>query len=228
MRRAWVIAVLLVFMIVLAGCGKPIPRGSSGNTTPVWGQKPREYNASGGPDTTDHGTPVAGPTAEVTSGPVLTATIIPMTTTTASPAGTYRNPPPEANITANYTVIYDENLIFSWNATALAYKLEDPPLIIDYTLTVPNITRISTDKDPVSGGDITVTKTYPDPQAYFEITVRDPVTMRIFAQGGYARQYDVSYTKQLRILYPGNYHIQMAGNKVTAHVKFTVPGDNPV
>jgi hypothetical protein len=148
-------------------------------------------------------------------------------TTPSAPVGTYRNPPPEANITANYTVIYDENLIFSWNATAVTYQLQDPPLIIDYTLTVPNITRIKQGKDPVSGGDITVTSTYPDPLARFEVTVRDPVTMRVFAQDGYGGQYDIAYHKQLRVLYPGKYHIQMSGNRVTAHVKFTVPGDNP-
>jgi hypothetical protein len=156
---------------------------------------------------------------------VVAATIIPLTTITETPVATYRAPPPYVNITANYTVIYGQSLIFTWNATAVTYELVNPPLIIDYTLTVPNITRTTQAKDPVTGGDITVTSTYPDPQARFEIIVRDPVTMKTFAQDGYGGLYDVAYSKQLRVLYPGKYHIQMSGNKVTARVKFTVPKD---
>jgi hypothetical protein len=226
MRWTGVVALLLILMMLFAGCGQRVPgKSSDGNTTPLWGGKtPREYNASAGPDTTVTGTPVA-PTVTSTSGPVAAATIIPDTTITATPVGTYRNPPAPANVTANYTVIYDQSLIFTWNATAVTYELINPPLLIDYTLTVPNITRTRQATDPVSGGDITVTSTYPDPLARFEITVRDPVTMRIFAQDGYGGQYDVAYSKQLRVLYPGKYHIQMSGNRVTAHVKFTVPKD---
>jgi hypothetical protein len=216
MRWTGVVALLLILMMLFAGCGQRVPGKDSGNTTPLWGGKStREYNASAGPDTT----------VTSTSGPVAAATIIPLTTITATPVGTYRNPPAPANVTANYTVIYDQSLIFTWNATAVTYELINPPLLIDYTLTVPNITRTRQATDPVSGGDITVTSTYPDPLARFEITVRDPVTMRIFAQDGYGGQYDVAYSKQLRVLYPGKYHIQMSGNRVTAHVKFTVPKD---
>ena len=225
MRRAGVIAFLLILMILLAGCGQRMPgKNSSSNTTPLWGGKTvRQVNGSTGTDVTVTGTPpVVYPTSSATSGPVAVATIIPDATVTVTPGGTYRNPPPPINITANYTVIYDQSLIFTWNATAVTYELVNPPLIIDYTLTVPNITRTRQATDPVSGGDITVTSTYPDPQARFEIIVRDPVTMKIFAQDGYGGQYDVAYSKQLRVLYPGKYHIQMSGNKVTAHVKFTV------
>jgi hypothetical protein len=231
MRWTGVIAFLLILMMLLAGCGQRVPgKGTNTTTTPLWGgQRPREYNASADPGATVPGTPpVGGPTVTITSGPVASATIIPVTTMAITPAGTYRNPPPPINITANYTVIYDQSLIFSWNATALTYELLNPPLIIDYTLTVPSITRTTQAKDPVSGGDITVTATYPDPQARFEVIVRDPVTMRTFAQDGYGGLYDVSNSKQLRVLYPGKYHIQMSGNKVTAHVKFTVPKGSAV
>jgi len=224
MRWAGAFAILLICLILLAGCGQRVPKNTGNTTTtPIWGQRARAYNASDPGGTAVTGTPTVGPTTSVTSGPVASATIIPVTTASVTPVGTYRPPPPPENISANYTVIYDQSLIFSWNSSALTYTLTDPPLIIDYTLTVPNITRTRQATDPVSGGDITVTSTYPDPQAYFEITVRDPVTLKVFGQTGYGRQYDVAYSKQLKILYPGTYHIQMDGNKVTAHVKFTVP-----
>jgi hypothetical protein len=225
MRWTGVIAFFFILMILLAGCGQRVPgKGTNTTTTPLWGGKTvREYNGSADPGATVTGTPVGGPTATITSGPVAVATIIPVTTMAITPAGTYRNPPPPINITANYTVIYDESLIFVWNATAVTYELINPPLIIDYTLTVPTIKRKTVAKDPVSGGDLIVDVEYPDPNARFEITVRDPVTMRIFAQDGYGGQYDVSPSKQLQVRYPGNYHIQMEGNRLTAHVKFTVP-----
>ncbi len=184
-----------------------------------------EGNSSASPGSTATVTPV-GPAVTTPSGPVESATIIPVTTATVTPVGTYRNPPAPINITANYTVIFDQSLIFSYNATAVTYELTNPPLLIDYTLTVPNITRLRQATDPISGDDITVTSSYPDPQARFEIIVRDPVTKRIFAQDGYGGQYDIAFSKEFRILYPGNYHIQMSGNKVTAHVRFTVPQGN--
>jgi hypothetical protein len=224
MRWAGAIAILFILLILAAGCGQRVPKGSSANTTPgIWGgQKPKEYTGGGGPGVTVTGTPVAI-TTPVTPGAVVPATTIPVTTVTITPGITYRREPGLVNLTANYTVVYEQDHIFTWNATALTYEIQNPPLIIDFTLTVPNVTRTSIDTDPVSGADITVTSTYPDPQAYFEMIVRDPVTKRVFAQGGFARQYDVSYHKQLKVLYPGTYHIQMQGNKVTAHVKFTVP-----
>ena len=224
MRWAGVLSILLILLTLSAGCGQRLPRGqATTNNTTVWGKPtPRAYTGSGGSDVPTTET-IPGTTVPPTPGSVVPATIIPVTTVTVTPGITYRREPPLVNLTANYTVVYEEDHIFTWNATALTYEIINPPLIIDVTLTVPNITRQTFDTDPVSGNDITVTVTYPDPQAYFEIIVRDPETKRVFAQGGFARQYDVSYRKQLKVLYPGNYHIQMQGNKVTAHVKFTVP-----
>jgi hypothetical protein len=225
MRWAGAIAILLILLILSAGCGQRVPKGSSANTTPgIWGgQRPREYNGSSGPGVTMTGTPLIATPTTAPPGAVVPATTIPVTTVTITPSITYRKEPGLINLTANYTIVYEQDHIFTWNATALTYEIKNPPLIIDVTLTVPNVTRTSIDTDPVSGADITVTSTYPDPQAYFEMIVRDPVTKRVFAQGGFGRQYDVSYHKQLKVLYPGTYHIQMNGNKVTAHVKFTVP-----
>jgi len=227
MRSAGLTALFLILMIILAGCGQRMPGKNATSSSPTWGggQKIIEGGSASASNTTVTDTQVV-PTVTDTSGPVEAATIIPVTTATVTPAGTYRNPPAPANITANYTVIFDQSLVFTYNATAVTYQLTDPPLLIDYTLTVPNITRTREATDPVSGGDITVTSSYPDPQARFEIIVRDPVTKRVFAQDGYGGQYDISFSKELRILYPGNYHIQMSGNKVTAHVLFTVPKGN--
>lgn len=224
MRRAGAVALLLILLIILAGCGQRIPGKSNTSTTPLWGGQAGK--TSTGQTTTVTGTPVAKPTVTATPGPVVAATVIPLTTTTVTPITTYRSPPPSVNTTANYTVIYDRSLPFTWNATAVTYELTNPPLIIDYTLTVVNITRTKEGIDPISGADITVTSTYPDPSARFEITVLDPDTLKIFAQDGYGGQYDISYSKELHVLRPGKYQIQMSGNRVTARVRFTVPKGN--
>jgi hypothetical protein len=223
MRWAGVIAILLILLLLSAGCGQRVPKGSSGNSSSSsWGApKPRAYNGSGGTAVT--GTPLVGTPTPVSTGGVVPATTIPVATVTITPGITYRREPGFVNLTANYTIVYEADHTFTWNATALTYELQNAPLIIDFTLTVPNVTRKTYDTDPVSGGDLIVNVEYPDPQAYFEMIVRNPDTKRVFAQGGFGRQYDVSYHKQLKVLYPGIYHIQMNGNKVTAHVKFTVP-----
>jgi hypothetical protein len=228
MRSAGAIAILLILMVIFAGCGQRVPKSNT-TTTPLWGGKrPVAFNgSSSGPDATETGTPV-GPAGTTTQGPVAVATVIPLTTTTITPAGTYHNPPAPVNLTGNFTVIYDQTLLFTWNATAVTYNLANPPLLIDYTLTVPTVTRVRQGTDPVSGADISVTASYPDPNARFEVIVRDVDTLKIVARDGYGGQYDVSNSKQVRVLSPGNYHIQMSGNRLTARVKFTVPKDtNP-
>jgi len=113
-------------------------------------------------------------------------------------------------------------MVFIYNRTAFTYDLENPPLLIDYTLTVPNITKTRVVTDPVSGDDETVTITYPDPAAAFEVTVRDLKTKRVLLQNGYGGNYDVAYSKQLWVRYPGNYYIELFGTRLTADIKFWV------
>ena len=224
----WVgaVSLLLILLIVLAGCGQRVPGKSNTSTsgTPLWGGQGSKTttNSSWRPGATQT-TPTVIPT---TSGPVAVASVIPLTTATVTPISTYRSPPPNVNTTANYTVIYDQSLPFTWNTIAVSYGLTTPPLIIEYTLTVVNITRTRGGIDPMTGSDITVTASYPDPSARFEVTVLDPDTLKIITQDGYGGQYDIAYSKEIRVLRPGKYQIQMFGNRVTARVRFTVPKGN--
>jgi hypothetical protein len=227
LRWVGAVSLLLILLIVLAGCGQRIPgksNATSTSATPLWGGQGSKTapNSSWHPGSTPTN-PTATPT---TPGAVVAATVIPLTTATVTPGTTYRNPPPSANASLNYTVIYDRSLPFTWNTTAVSYELTTPPLIIEYTLTVVNITRTRKGIDPTSGADITVTSTYPDPSARFEVTVLDPDTLKIIVQDGYGGQYDIAYSKELRVLRPGKYQIQMSGNRVTAQVRFTVPKGN--
>ena len=211
MRTAGVIVLLLIFLILFAGCGQKLP---TRNTT--------VKNPWGNTTTTPQGTGSAVQTTVIpkTTSPFVQVTVVPETTTTGSPVPTYRTPPPGANSTANLTLLDEKILIFNYNSTAYSYNLQNPPLCIDYTLTVQNISRLKVETDPVSGAESDITVTYPDPLALFQVTVKDLKTDRIIAQDGYGGQYDIEYSKQVWVRYPGNYYIEFTGNRVTADVKF--------
>jgi hypothetical protein len=213
MRPAVLIAILLVAMILLAGCGQRVPPRNSSSKNP-WNQ------------TTPKVTPVGSkitPTPTSTS-PFIQATITPVESVTGTTPAAYRTEPPTPNATANLTVLDRKKLPFSYNKTAYTYTLDNPPLLIDYTLTVPNITKTRVVTDPVTGGDKTVSITYPDPNAWVELTVKDLETNRIIVRSGYGGQYDVSYSKKVWIRYPGDYYLEFSGNLVFADVEFLGTG----
>ena len=215
MRPAVLIATILVLMVLLAGCGNRVPtRNATGKNT--WGN-------------TTPQTPSAGSGAQITILPTTKSPFVevPVTPTPSqTPSSAIVPSPPPANLTANLTVIDEKKLVFVWNRTAYNYNLEAPPLLIDYTLTVPNITKTRVERDPTSSdpnADRTVTITYPDPIAYFEVTVKDLGTGRVIARNGYGGQYDVSFSKKVWVRYPGSYYIEFSGNRLTADVKFLIP-----
>jgi hypothetical protein len=161
---------------------------------------------------------------------VQQATLIATEKPTTTPGSTYRSPPPVSNATANMTLIDEKTLVLSGIPTAFNYELQNPPLLIYYTLTVPNITRTGVEKDPTvppteddPNPTRSVTKTYPDPAAWFEVTVTDLETKRVIARDGYGRTYDVSSKKQVWVRYPGSYYIEFSGTRLTADVKFWIP-----
>ena len=222
MRLAGVIAILLILLILSAGCGQRVPTRNSTTKNP-WG------NATVTPKKTGGSVQTPVPT---TTSPVQQATLIVTETPVTTPGSTYRSPPPISNATENMTVVDEKKLVFVYNKTAFNYELENPPLLIYYTLTVPNITRTGVEKDPTKLPTETdpnptrlVTKEYPDPAAWFEVSVMDLKTKRVIAKDGYGRTYDVKPSKQVWIRYPGNYYIEFAGNRLTANVKFWVPNE---
>jgi hypothetical protein len=124
-------------------------------------------------------------------------------------------------------------MAFSYNKTAFNFEIKNPPLLMEYTLTVPNITRTGVEKDPTKEPTLNdpnptraVTIVYPDPAAWFQVSVMDLETERVIARDGYGGQYDVSTKKKVWVRYPGNYYIEFAGQRVTANVKFWVPRED--
>ncbi|MDD1665263.1 MAG: hypothetical protein LUQ32_07890 [Methanomicrobiales archaeon] len=217
MRRAGIITIILILMILFAGCGQRVPTRNTTAKNP-WGNTTTPPRGTGG-------STIQTPVVPTTTSPIIQVTLIPTQTVTPTPVLTYRPPPPVSNLTANLTVIDEKILRFTFNSTAYMYTLENPPLLIRYTLTVPNITKTRVVVDPVSGSDKTVTLTYPDPIASFEVTVMDLETRSIIARNGYGGQYDIAYSKRVWVRYPGSYYIKFSGNRVTADVEFLIPNE---
>ena len=216
MRLAVVIAFILLIMVLLAGCGSKVPTRNATPTNP-WGTTPKVGGGGTGPG----GKITIVPT---TTSPFQQVPVSPIATQT--PAIPIISPPPPANLTENLTVIDEKTLIFVYNRTAYNYNLVNPPLLIEITLTVPNITRTRVERDPTSSdpnADRTVTLTYPDPLAFFEVTITDVATKHVIARNGYGGQYDVSYSKKVWVRYPGTYIIEFSGNRLTADVRFLIP-----
>ncbi|MGE5831855.1 MAG: hypothetical protein ACM3X8_02960 [Methanomicrobiales archaeon] len=222
MRLAGVIAILLIILILTAGCGQRVPTRNTTTKNP-WGNATVTPKGGGG---SSSGTTVV-PT---TTSPLIQATLMATPTTTPISGTSYRGPPPEDNATANLTLFDEQKMGPSYIGTAYNLNLTNTPLLIDLTMTVPNITRTVAEKDPTvvpSENDPnptrTATKTYPDPTAWFEVTVMDLKTKHIIARGGYGRTYDVSTHKQVWVRYPGSYHIEFTGARLTADVHFWMP-----
>ena len=213
MRSTAVMAILCVLMLLLAGCVKGVPNPTPPETTPTLGVT------------------VEGPVSQTTVVPTTTSPFVPVTLLPAEDV-----PPPSGHYTviptttpATLTLIDEKILAFSYNGTAYAYTLENPPLLIECTLTVPNITRVFTEKDPTKvpteddpSPTRTINKTYADPAAWFQVIVIDRGTRKVVAREGYGRAFDVNPSKQVWIRYPGNYYIEFSGNQVTANIRFLV------
>lgn len=74
----------------------------------------------------------------------------------------------------------------------------------------------------------TETVTTISPYAWFEVTVRDPVTGQVVAEEGYSRGYSVDAGKDLIIRSPGKYLIEFSGNELSAEIQVSVPKEgNP-
>jgi hypothetical protein len=198
--------ILLVLLLLSSGCGQRPASGSNTSFQPFW--TTTVAPAGGTPVPT---TPDVGVVVEITEIPVKPTTPV---------------PPPTEEVT--YVEIYNKELLFKYNTTALEYDLKYPPLIIDFTLKPEIVNRVTVTRDPTCTPTDTnlclktVTVTYPDPSAWFTITVKYLGSDQIVAQSGYNREYDVSEEKRLTIRQPGYYHIEMTGSRLSAVVRMRV------
>jgi hypothetical protein len=218
-KRASIICILVIIvLVILSGCIAP-PKGNPEKT-------------SGTSSSTTGGTKSGGTTATTTTTgtpvPVETGYVTPVTPfpviTTPKPTSGYTVLPDITPNATEYVAIYYNTIPFKQNGTAFSYDLTMPPLVIEACIK-PNMTTrtIWYESKYEDQGDVTEKVTTISPAAWFEMTVRDPVTGTIIAQDGFARSFSVDTAKKLTVRSPGSYLIEFSGNDLSAEIQMRVP-----
>jgi len=126
----------------------------------------------------------------------------------------------------DYVVIYSlKNQPFAYSKSAVSFDLKNPPMQIDYSLSVTNVTRNLEGNSRVLTNEWTTyqTNNY-DPMAYFEVFVREKSTGNIVLQDGFgqSKQYGNENIRRLTVYRSGNYIIEFNGNMLSANVNLSV------
>ena len=129
-------------------------------------------------------------------------------------------------IKEDYVVIYSiKNQPFTYSKSAVSFDLKNPPMLIDFSLSVTNVTRDIEGDSRVLTNEWTTYKTNNyDPMAYFEVIVREKSTGNIILQDGFgqSKQYGTDNPRYLKLYRAGNYMIEFNGNKLAASVNLSV------
>jgi hypothetical protein len=214
-----ILGIILIFSVSLSGCIAPpaekpvIPAGTYDTDQPASAET-----------ATPTPTPITGfvtiETPYVTLEPVSAqGTLNPAPYATLSPV----TPIPE-----DYVLIYSiNNQPFAYNKTAVSFDLKNPPLLIDFDVSAGNITgeRTYTGRSGSEHGtDLLVKTDYLDPDAWFEVTVREKSSGTIVLQDGFgqSKQYGTEHPRHLKVLTSGNYLVEFGGNKLTANLNLSV------
>ena len=205
---AVVFSIALIFCISISGCISPPIETPLKTTTnkPVTGQ----------------------PSLKITTmeTPLYVTIATPYMTQEPTATVTYQTLPIISPVKEDYVVIYStRNQPFAFNKTAVSFDLKNPPMLIDFQLTNTNITRNISGDSRVLTNEWTFDNTvYYDPNAYFEVTVREKATGKIVLQDGFgqSKQYGTENPRHLKVYSAGNYLIEFGGNKVRADINMSV------
>lgn len=223
---------ILVAMICLSGCISPQDENTDTSTGSGMVDTSGTIKGGANPTTnTNQGSGGSGPTATASPTPGEAGYLTPVTpfpvgtTPTSGMSGTRLEDKP-ANAT-EYMAIYYGTIQFKNNKTAYTYDLYRPPLVIEMCFS-PNMTSRTIWFESKYGDhdEKTETVTSISPNAWFEVTVRDPVTGQVIAQEGYAKAYSVDTGKDLTIRSPGKYLIEFSGNELSAQIQIRVPEED--
>ncbi len=213
----FLLVIIVVAMVILSGCIAP-PSGNPDKTSGTQATGTKTGGTKTASQTTPTGTPDPGE-----AGYVTPVTPFPVETTPRPTSGYTVLPDITPNMT-EYVAIFYNTIVFRQNKTAYSYDLKNPPLVIEMCIK-PNMTTrtIWYESKYKDQGDVTKKVTTISPAAWFEVTVRDPVTGTILAQEGFARTYSVDTAKKLTLRSPGSYLIEFSGNDLSAEIQMQVP-----
>jgi hypothetical protein len=201
----------MVVLLASAGCAE-LPEGGESGWSGLF--SPSE-------------TPATSGTQELDPGYLTPATPYP-TTPVSSMAGPTLSQVTQATPTPRpYMIIYNRTTQFNLTHTAEAFSfnLTSPPLIIEFKAEPEMLTRTMHAKDDYKNRAYKDYKqTYPSPDAWFKVTVRDRQSGTIIAEDGFGKLYSVDPHKQVFVGRYGDYLIEFTGNKVKAHVVMRAGG----
>jgi len=109
--------------------------------------------------------------------------------------------------------------VYSYNKTAFAFNLKNPPMFINYSVIPTNITvtKLVTLKTG-SKGEQTIRYSDYSPYSWFEITVRNKTTGEIYLQDGFGpgKGYRSYTAGTVKIMKRDDLQIEFYGNAITA------------
>ncbi len=117
-------------------------------------------------------------------------------------------------------LIYLNKQFYSYNTTAVSFDLKNPPMYINYTVIPFNIT-VNKYVQSHQGSNGMITLQYSDyaPYSWFEVTVRNKTSGKVYLQDGFGKAQGLSiYTNATLgpILNSDDLQVEMTGNNITA------------
>ncbi|WOF16006.1 hypothetical protein F1737_04455 [Methanoplanus sp. FWC-SCC4] len=165
------------------------------------------------------------------STPVPTKPIVtystPIPTQTPEEKPTYSVPPPETDPKSNYRIVYSEKTTYNYNVIPFDYKLQYPPMIVEYSATVPTVTDKKTGTSEYgSKEEYSINVVRPNPRANFKITVYNKENDEEVYVENIEKFSEEKIKGSFKIYSAGDYHIELTGNIATVTTTIKVPPEN--
>jgi hypothetical protein len=126
----------------------------------------------------------------------------------------------------DYILIYGGVQYYAYNKTAIAFDLKNPPMMINFTVKTYNVSGTQIVRSRSGGGDTkedTVSYSYYNPAAFYEVTIRNRTNGAIIMQDGFQHGFDANPdNRTMKVLNRGDFLIEMGGNNVTASINISV------
>ena len=207
---------LLILIIIAAGCIEPPKIGGTDSSKPVVSKTPsgiyNPLNPAVTPTTQSYVTIV---TPFETVAPVQ-----------AVPTQGYSVFPIPSPVPEDLTcLIYTNTGLYSYNASAFSFDLKNPPMYIDYSVTPTYITYHKTvNNRTLNKAEFISVYTDFSPDSFFLVTVRNKATGEIYLKNGFgpAIGYSRNVEGTIKVMKSENVIVEFYGNKVTSTAKIWV------
>jgi hypothetical protein len=133
----------------------------------------------------------------------------------------------------DYVEIFNSNMSFAYNSTAISFNLINAPMKISYNVTpmMASVEKWVINRDAgekLSDGKI-INVTRFDEDSWFKLTVFDKdANGTIVMRDGFGNGYDQSVCKDIVIRNPGNYQLKFEGSIINVMVSVEVPREGNI